>query len=239
MRAFCPHCYHDLWRGGRCKRRSCPGYAPIYLRDQAERLRINLPAWEGKTCMVTLTAPGRDVLPWDRRRCRTEAAHRCSGALGCRVEPSAAATWNSDVTRRLSGLIDRAQQQVRYHHGKCGKVVVLGYVLEAQQRGVLHPHLVLGYQTAADRAALETFRSSLKKSRGAFGFGTGRGSFDAGQPDRFNAADAARYVSKYLRPDGAKSSFVPLLANVERLTPRNPQTGRLKSLLRPVYINPS
>lgn len=82
--------------------------------------------------------------------------------------------------------------------------MVLGYVLEAQQRGVLHPHLVLGYRMAADRAALDTFRGALKKARGEFGFGTGRGSFDAGQPDRFNAADAARYVSKYLRPDSAK-----------------------------------
>jgi hypothetical protein len=75
---------------------------------------------------------------------------------------------------------------------------VLGYAREAQQRGVFHPHVVLGYRTAADRAALETFRSALRRKRGSYGFGTGRKSFDGGMPDRFSARDAARYVSKYL-----------------------------------------
>jgi hypothetical protein len=116
-------------------------------------------------------------------------------------------------------------------------VEVLGYVCEAQQRGVFHPHVVLGYRTAADRAALETFRTALGRQRGSYGFGTGRrGSFDAGKPDRFSASDAARYISKYLRPDGAKTSFVPLLEAVNRITPRDPDTGRHKSLLRPVRL---
>jgi hypothetical protein len=66
---FCPECYRTLWVGGNCKRRDCPSYAGIYLRDQAERLRVNLVAWEGRTCLVTLTAPGADVLPWDRSAC--------------------------------------------------------------------------------------------------------------------------------------------------------------------------
>jgi hypothetical protein len=56
-RAFCPHCLRSLWQNTRCKRRDCPGYAPTYLRDQAERLTLNLAAWEG-----TLTAPGKDAL---------------------------------------------------------------------------------------------------------------------------------------------------------------------------------
>jgi hypothetical protein len=119
-------------------------------------------------------------------------------------------------------------------------VYVLGYVCEPQKRGVFHPHLVLGYRTAADRAALETFRGALKRSRGSHGFGTGRrGSFDGGRPDRFCASDAGRYISKYLRPDGAKTSFVPLLEAVNRITPQDPETGRHKHLVRPVYISPT
>jgi hypothetical protein len=43
-RTFCPDCYRSLWRGNSCKRRDCPGYAPIYLRDQAARIRENLAA---------------------------------------------------------------------------------------------------------------------------------------------------------------------------------------------------
>jgi hypothetical protein len=117
-------------------------------------------------------------------------------------------------------------------------VVVLAYVCEAQQRGVFHPHLVLGYRTAADRAALDTFRKTLKRKRGSYGFGTGRrGSFDGGKPERFTARDAGRYISKYLRPDRAKASFVPLLEAINRTTPRDPDTGRLKVLVRPVYIS--
>jgi hypothetical protein len=113
-------------------------------------------------------------------------------------------------------------------------VWVLAYVCEAQQRGVFHPHIVLGYRTAAERAALDTFLAALAERRGAYGFGTGPGSFDPGTPDRFSASDAAPYISKYLRPDGAKTSFVPLLEAVNRVTPRDPDTGRLKQLLRPV-----
>jgi hypothetical protein len=234
--AFCPECYRSLWRSTRCKRRDCPAYAGIYLRDQAERLRANLAAWEGKTCLVTLTAPGADVLSWDKSKC-PRGKHVCSGKLGCRVHWAAAAGWNSTVTKRLGELLKVAREQTRRKHGKA-RVDVLGYVCEAQQRGVFHPHLVLGYRTAADRAALDTFVTTLRRKRGVYGFGTGRrGSFDGGTPDRFNAGDAARYVSKYLRPDRAKTSFVPLLQAINRITTRDRKTGRHINLVRPVYVS--
>jgi hypothetical protein len=153
------------------------------------------------------------------------------------VDSTAAAQWNATVAKRLGELLKAAREQTRRKHGKA-RVEVVGYVCEAQQRGVFHPHLVLGYRTAGDRAALDTFIDALRRKRGAYGFGTGsRGSFDGGKPDRFTAADAARYVSKYLRPDRAKTSFVPLLEGVSRVTPRNPLTGRHEQLVRPVYVS--
>jgi hypothetical protein len=233
---FCSECYRSLWQGRTCKRRDCPGYAPIYLRDQAERLRANLAAWDGKTCLVTLTAPGVDALPWDRTKC-VDGDHRCSGKRGCRVHWVAAAGWNATVTRRLGELLKTAREQTRRKHGSKARVEVLGYVCEAQQRGVFHPHVILGFRTAADRAALDTFRGALKRKRGSYEFGTGRRSFDAGKPERFTARDAGRYISKYLRPDGAKTSFVPLLEAINRTTARDPETGRLKVLVRPVYVS--
>jgi hypothetical protein len=237
-KARCGDCYRLLWRGGRCKRRDCPGYAPIYLRDQAERLRENLAAWDGKTCLVTLTAPGADVLSWDPAKCPS-GTHTCSGRLGCRVDRFAAAVWNSTVTKRLGDLLKVARERVRRKHGRHAQVVVLAYVCESQHRGVFHPHVVLGYRTAADRAALETFVETLRCQRGAYAFGTGRrGSFDGGKPDRFTGQDAGRYISKYLRPDGAKTSFVPLLEAVNEITPRDPATGRHKQLVHPVYVSP-
>ena len=236
---FCPDCFRSLWQGGRCKRRDCPGYAPIYLRDQAERIRQNLAAWDGGTCLVTLTAPGVRELPWDRSKC-PPGEHTCSGRLGCRVGVFTAATWNATVTKRLGDLLKVAREQTRRAHGGGARVVVLGYVCESQQRGVFHPHVVLGYRRGCDRVALDTFRDALRRKRGAYGFGTGwRGSFDAGRPDRFTAGDAGRYISKYLRPDGAKTSFVPLLEAVAQITPRDPATGRHKHLLRPVYVSTS
>jgi hypothetical protein len=234
---FCEECFRSLWQGGRCKRRDCPGYAPIYLRDQAERLRENLAAWDGKTCLVTLTAPGADVLPWDVTRC-PPGEHKCSGKLGCRVDWLAAARWNAAVTKQLGDLLKAARERTRRKHGENG-VVVLAYVCEAQQRGVFHPHVVLGFRTAADRASLATFVDGLRRLRGRYGFGTGRrGSFDGGKPERFTGQDAGRYISKYLRPDGAKSSFVPLLEAVARITPRDALTGCHKNLVRPVYVSP-
>jgi hypothetical protein len=219
-----------------CKRRDCPTYAGIYLRDQSERLKVNLTAWEGKTCLVTLTAPGAAVLEWDKSKC-PDGKHVCSGNLGCRVFWTAAAGWNATVTRRLGELLKVAREQTRRKHGKA-RVEVLGYVCEAQQRGVFHPHVVLGCRAAADRAALDTFVGTLRRKRGAYGFGTGRrGSFDPGTPDRFSAGDAARYVSKYLRPNRAKTSFVPLWEAINRITPRDPATGRLRVLVRPVYVS--
>jgi len=186
---------------------------------------------------MTLTAPGADELPWDTRSCPPDP-HRCSGRLGCRVEVGAAATWNSTVTKRLGDLLKVAREQVRRAHGSKVKVRVLAYVCEAQQRGVFHPHVVLGYATAAERAALDTFVDAVERKRGHYGFGTGRsGSFDRGRPGRFDGTDAGRYVSKYLRPDGAKKSFVPLLFEVAKVVPRDPVTNRAKVLVRPVYVS--
>lgn len=128
----------------------------------------------------------------------------CSGKLGCRVNWAAGATWNATVTKRLGELRKVARERTRRKHGRAARVEVLGYVCETQRRGVFHPHVVLGYRTAGDRAALDTFRNALRGKRGAYGFGTGRRSFHGGEPDRFTPRDAGRYISKYLRPDGRR-----------------------------------
>jgi hypothetical protein len=148
-----------------------------------------------------------------------------------------AAVWNSLVTKQLGDLIKAAREPTRRKHGDNG-VTVSAYVCEAQRRGVFHPHVLVGYRTAADRAALGTFVDALRQLRGKYGFGTGRRSFDHGKPDRFTGSEAGRYISKYLRPDGAKESFVPLLEAVGKITPRDPNTGRRKYLVRPVYVPP-
>ena len=155
---FCSECFRSLRQGGGCKRRDCPAYAPTYLRDQAERLRENLAAWEGKTCLVTLTAPGAGELPRDRSKCPT-GEHRCSGRLGCRVHWCPAARWSATVTKCLGELLKLAREQTRRQHADGARVEVLAYVCESQQRGVFHPHAVLGYRTA------QTGRLSIRFGR--------------------------------------------------------------------------
>jgi hypothetical protein len=156
------------------------------------------------------------------------------------VDWVSAAAWNATATRRLGDLLKATREQVRRTHGGVARVWVLAIVFEAQQRGAFHPHIVLGYRTAADRAALDTFRDTLRRKRGDYGFGTGQhGSFDKGMPDRFSGLHAGRYIAKYLRPDGAKRSFVPLLEAIAKITPRDPKTKRLKVLVRPVYVSPT
>jgi hypothetical protein len=232
---FCPECYHNLWNGTRCKRRTCPGYAPTYLRDQAERLKAGLAAWEGETTIATLTAPGADVLPWDPTQCKAVGAHRHSGPAGCVVQPWEAANWNRTATKRLSRLIHAASARVR--RAKVGSPDLLATVLELK-RGVFHAHIVLGYE-GHTRQALELFLDALDELRGEYGFGAGkRGGFDRGKPGRYSGPHAGLYTSKYLRPDGAKGSFVPALIRMEQLIERNPDTGRPKEQVRPVFVSP-
>jgi hypothetical protein len=87
-------------------------YAGIYLRDQAERLKTNFAAWEGRSCLVTLTAPGAKTLSWDSSKC-PPGPHTCSGRLGCRVQWVQAAGWNATVTKRLGDLLKAAREQTR------------------------------------------------------------------------------------------------------------------------------
>lgn len=231
---FCSHCFHNLWQGHSCKRRTCPGYAPLYLRDQAERLRAGLAEWDGETTIATLTAPGADVLPWDPRRCKLQGPHRHSGPNGCEVDQWAAAHWNKTATKRLSRLVHAAKERLR--RARLARPEVLATVLELK-RGVFHAHIVLGYY-GYSREGLAAFLDVVDELRGEYGFGTSKGGgFDRGYPGRYSGAHAGLYISKYLRPDGAKGSFVPALLKMEELIERDPETGRPKEQLRPVYVS--
>lgn len=234
-RAFCPECFHTLWAGGTCKRRTCPAYAPRYLRDQAERLKAGLAVWEAETTIATLTAPGADVLPWDPTLCKIEGPHRHSGPDGCAVDQWAAAAWNRTVTRRLSSLNHAARERVR--RAKLLAPDILASVLETK-RGVFHAHVILGYEPC-QRQGLELFLDVLDELRGEYEFGTSRGGgFDRGRPGFFTGPHAGLYSSKYLRPDSAKGSFVPVLRKIEELSERDPNTGRMRDQVRPVFVSP-
>jgi hypothetical protein len=207
----------------------------MYLRDQAACLRAGLAEWDGQTTIATLTAPGKDVLPWDPRRCKLKEPHMHSGPNGCEVDQWAAAKYNKSVTKRLSRLKHASTQRVR--RAGVARPEVLATVLELK-RGVFHAHVVLGYHPHS-REGLERFLDALDELRGEYGFGTSKhGGFDRGAPGKYTGPHAGAYISKYLRPDGAKGSFIPALLKIEQIVERDPETGRPKEQLRPVYLNP-
>ena len=121
----CTHCgRYTYGRAAVCRRRRCPGYAPLWAGDQRRKLFENLAVYEGESVvLLAVTAPGADRLPWDESHCRPLGDHRHSGSLGCRVHPVAAREWNQSASDRWRRLHRRAYQAVRRHGVRCTLLV--------------------------------------------------------------------------------------------------------------------
>ncbi|MEX1208662.1 MAG: hypothetical protein WEE36_08720 [Acidimicrobiia bacterium] len=92
--------------------------------------------------LITVTAPGADVLPW---ACAPgDHPGPCSGPRGCRVEEPARSFWNWTAGARRKRL-HRALSGRARRRGM--KRWLVGYVWEPQQRGVGHLHLVVFLHT--------------------------------------------------------------------------------------------
>lgn len=178
------------------------------MGDQAVRLLDNLVRYQGAVCMVTLTAPGREILPWDRTKCTHEPGVTCSGLLGCVVEASAGRAFNEAAMRRWSSLWDSVRVDCHRKFG-AGTVKLLAYAPETQRRGVLHYHVVLGAGNRRERACLRYAARLLAKRADAHGWGK----VDDGPAYRQlgHAAQAAVYLSKYLVKVDADGSLRELV----------------------------
>jgi len=134
--------------------------------------------------MVTVTAPGSDLLPW-----ACDQDHKHSGRLGCRVDPDTAARWNATATARWAMLWQALRNDLRL-----SGLLVLCKVWEPQSRGVGHIHLIV--PLIHHRVVV----SWLKAHAQDFGFGfvdDGRG-VPPGSP----AIAAGAYVASYLGSAG-------------------------------------
>jgi hypothetical protein len=84
--------------------------APCSEKHRRRVGRIFQSGWQDRLTdrfwFVTLTAPGRDVLPWDTDRCSHLPSTPCSGNLGCKVQEIPAAEWNSLAGQRFSWLME-------------------------------------------------------------------------------------------------------------------------------------
>jgi hypothetical protein len=137
-------------------------------------IREALRSYDAPVLLVTITAPGRDVLPYD------ESGARCS-----RAELS---DWCSTLQARWHGLRDRSRKRAL---GSGSGLVVLSYVWQLQERGAPHMHVVVPAGPVGRR-----FAAAVKDSAADFGFGF----VDIKSGGGFAPA-VANYISRYLARD--------------------------------------
>jgi hypothetical protein len=236
----CRHCRRPNYRArtGSCGRRDCPGYIDLWLGDVRERITINLAHYGGDVYMTTVTAPS---MPWDTSACDHDPGQKCSGRIGCRVEPGAAFQWNSTADSRFTGLHRAAYQRVYRQFGP-GALRRLVLAPEPQRRGLIHWHIVLGASTGLERAAARAYIEALRAKAPANGFG-----FVDRNVRAVNAGRAASYVAKYLaKPSEAAAGLRELVMAGEaprravhvdrRLTIETRCTARVLRTRRALYM---
>jgi hypothetical protein len=156
-------------------------------------LLTNLLAYDGDVWLVTVTAPGYDVLPAGDQAAMDE--------------------WNRTASRRWSELHRRAQQACR----RSGvSPVLLAYAWQLQGRGALHLHLVLGFASDLERGAAWSYVGELRSRTREFGFGFVDAVDKDGKSGRSRVMErhrAAGYLSRYL---GESAQFMRALSLVHR-----------------------
>ncbi len=182
----------------RCGRRSCPSCGVVWLADT--RIRAVAAGAELRTAvaLVSVTAPGRDVLPWD--------------SSGDRVQAAAAREWNRAAPANWSRLHACAARQARLVAADQGADWRLLFkAWEYQRRGVLHLHLVVPAGTPGERRASEAYVSALVARASRYGFGfVDRGKLPERGARRSTRSlspvlpgRAAAYVTSYVASSGA------------------------------------
>jgi hypothetical protein len=188
----------------RCSTRTCPAFAPTWARDTRRRLLENLRLVR-LSVMFSVTAPGADVYPFDPAFCRHPARVKCSGTIGCRVNPELVREFNKRAGGWWSELHRRAKQRADRATGHKGKL--LARVWEKQKRGLAHMHGVISVSTPAERAWAKAYLDALCELAPTAGFGFVDGWEKVGR--KFWPGDqAGAYLSSYfVRGRGCKASL--------------------------------
>lgn len=157
------------------------------------------------TAMFTVTAPGSDVFPFDPRFCVHSPSQKCSGQIGCRVDPDAAAAFNKIAGKWWSELHRAAKTRADRASGYKGKL--LGRVWEKQKRGLAHVHGIVAVESPMERAWAEAYVSALREMSRRYGFGFVDGWEKIGRKF-WPGVQAGAYLSSYfVRGKGKKSSI--------------------------------
>lgn len=162
-RLYCSMCRE--WDGKRCdsgRASKCQTCSVIKLGDLRSVARSGVPeSMLGLVCLMTLTGPGRRLLPWDASVCRHAPDVVCSGPLGCRVESLPAAAWHSTMPSRWSWFVEYLRRSV-------GRDLAYFKVYEWQQRGVLHVHALV---RLPDGVSAKSFARAVRLCSLRWGFG--------------------------------------------------------------------
>lgn len=173
----------------RCRRRDCRGCGRWWTKDQRDKIFKNLAAYEGHTALVTVTAPGTAVLPWD--------------ATGERCEEGPLAAWNYLAPKKWRNLHRIASKRAKRAAG--GQPwCVLAKVWQEQRRGALHVHLVVPMASDAERAASFAYVTALHENAAAYSFGFVDRKLELRSPSK-----AAGYIARYVASELAMCRNLP------------------------------
>ena len=152
----------------RCSARTCPEYAPTWARDTRRRLLENLRTVK-LSVMFSVTAPGADLYPFDPKFCSHPPGEKCSGRIGCKVEPEMAEAFNHHAGKWWSELHRAAKTRADRATGHKGKIAAR--VWEKQKRGLAHLHGVLAVTTPDEFRWAEAYVTALREMAPRYGFG--------------------------------------------------------------------
>ena len=206
----------------RCSSRTCPEYAPTWARDTRRRLLENLRLVK-LSVMFDVTPPGKDVYPFDVRFCSHAPGRKCSGTIGCRVDPDVAKAFNLKAGKWWSELHRAATVRADRATGYKGKIATR--VWEKQKRGLAHPHGVVSVTTPVELVWAKAYVMALEEMAPRYGFGFVDGWSKISR--KFWPGDqAGAYLSSYfLGGRGKKVSW-------RRFARRPPSTTRLRGRLQ-------
>jgi hypothetical protein len=192
----------------RCSSRTCPAFAPTWARDTRRRLFVNLEQLQ-LSVMFSLTAPGAEVYPWDPRFCSHSHTVRCSGKLGCQVNPELARAFNKLAGAWWSELHRAAK--VRADRATGFKGTLAARVWEKQKRGLAHLHGVISVESPAHIRWAEAYVTALREMAPRYGFGFVDGWHKVGRKF-WPGVQAAAYLSSYFA--GGRGRKMAITENV-------------------------
>lgn len=159
--------------------------------------------------MFSVTAPGADLYPFDPRFCSHSPSQRCSGRLGCRVDPEMARAFNQIAGKWWSEL--HRASKVRADRATGFKGRLGARVWEKQKRGLAHLHGVISVESPAHVRWAEAYITALQEMAPRYGFGFVDGWHKVGRKF-WPGVQAAAYLSSYFA--GGRGRKMAITENV-------------------------